>query len=319
MQNRIESTIVKTPANLPYVTSFAEVGSLEVRLAESEREIRAAQALRYRVFYDEMGATPTPEMAAEKRDFDSFDEKCDHLLVVDRTRVGDDRVVGTYRLLRESVAGGIDGFYSTQEYDLKPLFTDSFRRTMMQDKQLLELGRSCVHTDYRTNSTIHLLWRGIAYYTLLHNVGYMFGCASLPGTDPKAHAEALSYLYHEFRVSDRFLVRAQPDHFNEMNIIPADKIDVRRARRMLPPLVKGYLRLGCFIGDGAVIDWQWGSTDVFILLPVERITARYQQHFDLVSEAAESVRFEDDGDSATETDQRTGIGRNAERNQARKI
>jgi len=283
-----------TPSHIPYVTSFAEVGSLEVRLAESEAEVLAAQRLRYHVFYEEMGAEPSPHMAAEKRDFDDFDTRCDHLLVVDRTRTGADKVVGTYRLLRESVAGGIDGFYSRQEYDLSPLFTDQFRRTMMQDKQLLELGRSCVHADYRTNSTIHLLWRGIAYYTLLHNVGYMFGCASLPGTDPTEHAEALSYLYHEFRVSSRFPVRAQPDQFVDMNMIPADKLDVRQARRKLPPLVKGYLRLGCFIGDGAVIDWQWGSTDVFILLPVERITARYQQHFDLVSEAAESVSFDED-------------------------
>jgi len=284
----------RTPANLPYVTSFAEVGSLEVRLAESPAEVLAAQRLRYCVFYEEMGAKPTPVMAAEKRDFDAFDDHCDHLLVVDRTLRGDDKVVGTYRLLRESVAGGLNGFYSRQEYDLGPLFSDSFRRTMMQDKQLLELGRSCVHRDYRTNSTIHLLWRGIAYYTLLHNVGYMFGCASLPGTDPADHAEALSYLYHEFRVPERFSVRARPDRYVDMNMIPADKLDVRQARRKLPPLIKGYLRLGCYIGDGAVIDWQWGSTDVFILLPVERITARYQQHFDLVSAAAESVSFDED-------------------------
>ncbi|MEX1148053.1 MAG: GNAT family N-acyltransferase [Sphingomonadales bacterium] len=319
MRIRTVNSSVKTPANLPYVTSFAEVGSLEVRLAESPREIRAAQALRYRVFYDEMRADPSPEMAAEKRDFDAFDEKCDHLLVVDRTRVGDDRVVGTYRLLRESVAGGINGFYSSQEYDLHPLFSDSFRHTMMQDKQLLELGRSCVHKDYRTNSTIHLLWRGIAYYTLLHNVGYMFGCASLPGTDPKAHAEVLSYLYHEFRVSDRFPVRAQSDRFVEMNMIPAGELDIRQARRLLPPLVKGYLRLGCFIGDGAVIDWQWGSTDVFILLPVERITARYQQHFDLVSEAADSVRFDDAADSPAANNEQAGIGQSASHNATRKI
>ncbi len=302
MSYRTVQSRFRTPANIPYVTSFAEVGSLEVRLAESEAEVLAAQRLRFRVFYEEMGAEPTAEMAAEKRDFDGFDEHCDHLLVVDRTRSGTDKVIGTYRLLRESVAGGRDGFYSRQEYDLEPLFTEDFRRTMMQDKQLLELGRSCVHEDYRTNSTIHLLWRGIAYYTLLHNVGYMFGCASLPGTDPAEHAEALSYLYHEFRVPDRFQVRAQPDQYVDMNMIPADKLDVRQARRKLPPLVKGYLRLGCFIGDGAVIDRQWGSTDVFILLPVERITARYQQHFDLVSEAAESVSFDDDGFNAAGRD-----------------
>lgn len=273
---------VKAAASLQSMTSFAEVGPLEVRLAETEAELRAAQRLRYRIFYEELAAAPTAEMRRQRRDFDAYDDICDHLLVVDRSRSGDDAVVGTYRLLREVVAGSRDGFYSNQEYDLSPLFSAKFRQTMMAGRQLLELGRSCVHENYRTNSTIHLLWRGIAIYTLIHNVGYMFGCASLPGTNPQDHAMALSYLYHEFRIPDAFSVRAQPHRFNNMDMIPRDKVDVRAARRALPPLVKGYLRLGCFIGDGAVIDEQWGSTDVFILLPVERITHRYQQHFELM-------------------------------------
>lgn len=280
---------VTAAANVQSVTTFAEVGPLEVRLAETEAELLAAQRLRYRVFYEEMGARPNEDMARERRDFDRFDEICDHLLVVDRSRPLDEGVVGTYRLLRETVAGGRDGFYSQQEYDLTPLFGEEFRRTMMPGRQLLELGRSCVHEDYRSNSTIHLLWRGIAIYTLMHNIGYMFGCASLPGTNPRDHAMALSYLYHEFRIPDLFTVQAQPHRFHDMNMIPRDKVDVRAARRALPPLVKGYLRLGCFIGDGAVVDEQWGSTDIFILLPVERITHRYQQHFELSELAAPEI------------------------------
>src|SRR5690606_13959904 len=141
-----------TSAAASAVTSFAQLGSLEVRLAASEAEVRAAQRLRYRVFYEEMAAKPTPAMAAERRDFDGFDEVCDHLLVIDHDKSGAEAVVGTYRLLREAVAGGQTGFYSNQEYDLSPLFTAEFRRTMMPGRQLLELGRSCVHKDYRTNS-----------------------------------------------------------------------------------------------------------------------------------------------------------------------
>lgn len=273
---------VKAAAKLQSITSFAEVGPLEVRLAETEAELRAAQRLRYRIFYEELAATPTADMRRQRRDFDAYDDICDHLLVIDRSLSGDDAVVGTYRLLREVVAGSRDGFYSNHEYDLSPLFSTEFRQTMMAGRQLLELGRSCVDERYRTNSTIHLLWRGIAIYTLIHNVGYMFGCASLAGTNPRDHAMALSYLYHEFRIPDGFSVRAQPHRFNSMDMIPRDQVDVRAARRALPPLVKGYLRLGCFIGDGAVIDEQWDSTDVFILLPVERITHRYQQHFELM-------------------------------------
>lgn len=270
-----------TSAAASAVTSFAQLGSLEVRLAASEAEVRAAQRLRYRVFYEEMAAKPTPAMAAERRDFDGFDEVCDHLLVIDHDKSGAEAVVGTYRLLREAVAGGQTGFYSNQEYDLSPLFTAEFRRTMMPGRQLLELGRSCVHKDYRTNSTIHMLWRGIALYTLINNIGYMFGCASLPGTDPKAHTLALSYLHHHHAIPETFRVRAQPHRYHDMNLIPADQLDVRQAKRMLPPLIKGYLRLGCYIGEGAVIDEQWGSTDVYILLPVEKISHRYLQHFDL--------------------------------------
>jgi putative hemolysin len=272
---------VKTAAAVKGRTSFAAVGSLEVRLADSEAEIRAAQKLRYKVFYEEMSAIPTPAMRAEGRDFDGFDEVCDHLLVIDNDKTGADAVVGTYRLLREVVAGGQSGFYSNQEYDLSPLYSPEFRKTMMAGRQLLELGRSCVHEAYRTNTTIHLLWRGIAIYTLLHNIGYMFGCASLAGTNPHEHALALSYLHHEHSIPESYRVRAQARRYNEMNLIPRDELDVRLARRALPPLIKGYLRLGCFIGDGAVIDEQWGSTDVFILLPVEKISHRYLQHFDL--------------------------------------
>lgn len=272
---------VKTAADIQTTSSFAEVGPLEVRLAASEAEIRAAQALRYRIFYEELGATPTPEMARERRDFDRFDDLADHLVVVDRTKNGIDSIVGTYRLLRETVVGGVEGFYSNQEYDLTPLVSDHFRRTMMPGRQLLELGRSCVEIAYRTNATIHLLWRGIAIYTLIHNVGYMFGCASLKGTNPRDHALGLSYLHHDFSIPESFRVRAQDHRFHDMNMIPRDALDVRLARRSLPPLVKGYLRLGCYIGNGAVVDEQWNSTDVFILLPVERITHRYSQHFEL--------------------------------------
>lgn len=272
---------VKTAADLQSTTSFAEVGALEVRLAANQQEIHAAQALRYKIFYEELGATPSPEMARERRDFDRFDDLADHLLVVDRSKQGIDAIVGTYRLLRESVVGGIDGFYSNQEYDLSPLVSQEFRRTMMAGRQLLELGRSCVDLEYRTNTTIHLLWRGIATYTLIHNIGYMFGCASLKGTNPADHALALSYLHHNYSIPESFRVRAQSALYHDMNMIPQDQVDVRQARRALPPLVKGYLRLGCYIGEGAVVDEQWDSTDVFILLPVERITHRYSQHFDL--------------------------------------
>ncbi len=258
---------------------YARAGTLEVRCAREEVEIRAAQRLRYRIFYEEMSAQPTPFMVREKRDFDGYDPFCDHLLVIDHDRPEDERVVGTYRLLRQEVADAHDGFYSAGEYDLSPLMGAAFRDHMGEKRQLLELGRSCVHPDYRNNLTISLLWKGIAGYLAEHRIAYMFGCASLPGTDPRVHREALAYLYHEHRCPDAFLVRALPERHVPMDVLRPGEYDVRSARRALPPLIKGYLRLGCFIGDGAVVDEQFGTTDVFILLPVEQVSRRYSQRF----------------------------------------
>ena len=248
---------------------------LEVRLAESTAELAAAQALRYAVFYDEMGAIPSPAMKAARRDFDQFDSVCDHLLVIDHGLAPDEAVVGTYRLLRQEVAEKHGGFYSASEYDISILLARATK-----DQRILELGRSCVHPAYRTNLTIQLLWRGISGYIFAHRIAYMIGCASLPGTDPERHALALSYLYHEFLAPEDIRVRALPERFVEMNRIPRDKLPLRQALRGLPPLVKGYLRLGAFVGDGAVVDPQFRTTDCFILLPVARLSERYMDRLD---------------------------------------
>lgn len=266
----------QTLANAEY---YARAGALEVRCSRDEGEIVEAQKLRYRIFYEEMSAAPTPEMAKSRRDMDLYDPLCDHLLVLDHSRPRGAQVVGTYRLLRQHVADRHGGFYSAQEYDLGPLTEQPFTRLLGARGQLLELGRSCVHPDYRSNATISLLWKGIAGYLAEHDIAYMFGCASLPGTDPEQLKIPLAYLWHEHLCPSDFMVRAVPERFVAMNAMPRDGYDVREARRLLPPLIKGYLRLGCFIGDGAVVDYQFGTTDVFILLPVERVTKRYAQHF----------------------------------------
>ncbi len=265
--------------------SYVRQGSLEVRLARSLKEIKAAQKLRYQIFYEEMHARPDWRMRMTRRDIDEYDIFCDHLLVLDHDRPKGKRIVGTYRLLRQEVALAHDGFYSSGEYDLSPLMTESFGAQIGEGRQLLELGRSCVHKDYRANSTINMLWKGIAEYLKDNNIAYMFGCASFEGTDPEAFKEPMAYLYHNHLVPDDFKVRALDNQFVEMNTMSAEEIDVRMARRALPPLIKGYLRIGCFIGDGAVVDEQFGTTDVFILLPVEKIAKRYSKKYDLKGEA----------------------------------
>jgi len=261
----------RTLAEAPYI---CRVGQLDVRLATSAEEVAAAQALRYAIFYEEMGAQPSARHLATGRDIDDYDGVCDHLLVIDHGIDNDPRVVGTYRLLRQSVAMAHRGFYSAGEFDLSPLITN-----VPAGRQLLELGRSCVAPEYRSNTTISLLWRGIANYLQMHNVSHLFGCASLAGADPEIHAAELSYLYHHHLAPPEMRARALPEHHIEMNRLPATAYDPRFASRALPPLVKGYLRVGAAIGDGAFVDRQFNTVDVFVVMPVGRITSRYAERF----------------------------------------
>ena len=174
---------------------LAVSGALEVRLAETDHEVEQAQRLRYAVFYEEMSAIPSPAMRDQRRDFDKYDEVCDHLLVVDRDAHDEDGqplVVGTYRLTREKDAMRAGGFYTASEYDLSPMLNGLPRGT-----KYLELGRSCVLKSYRARpGTMQLLWKGLMAYVARFDIDLMFGCASLPGIDVKEMALPLSYLHH---------------------------------------------------------------------------------------------------------------------------
>lgn len=250
------------------------LGRLEVRLADTPEAVRAAQRLRYKVFYDEMQARPTPQMKADQRDFDRFDEFCDHMLVIDHEARPGEGVVGTYRCLRQEIAEANGGFYTQDEYDLQELID-----RLGPDMQFLELGRSCVHADYRTKPMIELLWLGIMSYVNFYGLDVMVGCASLHGTDPDALSLPLSYLHHNFLAPEAWRAKARANRYVPMDRLPKDKIDAREAFRMLPPLIKGYLRAGCYIGDGAVVDEQFNTTDVMIVLPVSVISDRYYARF----------------------------------------
>ena len=248
-------------------------GSLEVRLAATAAELDAAQALRYRVFYEEMGARPSAAVARGRRDFDGFDEFCDHLLVIDHARGRDAAgVVGTYRLLRRSVAGRRGAFYSASEYDLSAI--EAHRG------EILELGRSCVDVAARNRPTMQLLWRGIAAYVFQHDIALMFGCASLHGIDPEALALPLSYLHHHHLAPPALRARALPGRYIDMKRLARDAYQPGRALADVPPLIKGYLRLGGFVGDGAVIDHQFNTTDVCIVVQTDLVTDKYYRHYE---------------------------------------
>lgn len=247
-------------------------GNLRARLATSEADVDAAQALRFRVFYEEMGARPSAEVKRRCRDADAFDPHCDHLLVFDEA--AGDRVVGTYRVMRRAAAAAKGGFYSESEYDIRPLLD--------LPGEILELGRSCVDAAYRTRLTMNLLWQTIAAYVFHYDIGVMFGCASLSGTDPAAHATALSYLYHYHLAPPAFRPKALPERYIDMRRVAREHLDPKEALASLPPLVKGYLRLGGFVGDGAVIDRDFNTTDVSIVVKTDLITEKYSRHYERV-------------------------------------
>lgn len=247
---------------------LATKGDLAVRLAGGADEIAEAQKLRYRVFYEELNARPDATAAAARIDADRFDGFCDHLIVTSGSAL-----VGTYRLLRQDVAEANGGFYTQGEFDIAPLVVAH------PELRFLELGRSCVLKPFRTRPVVELLWQGIWNYVRHYRLDVMFGCASLKGTDADRHAATLTFLSRNCAAPPEWRVRALPHRYIEMNRLPAARIDPRTALKQLPPLLKGYLRLGCYIGEGAVIDDQFNTIDVLIVLPVSAIDARYFAHF----------------------------------------
>jgi putative hemolysin len=263
----------------PFAPPLGRIGDLEVRLARSAAEIRRAQAVRFHVFYEEMSAIADAMTLATRRDVDAFDRICDHMLVLDHAappkafRRRKPEVVGTYRLLRQSVAERHGGFYSAGEYDVQPLI-DAY-----PGLAFLELGRSCVLKPFRTKRTVELLWHGIWSYVLMHRLDVMIGCASLEGTDPDRLALPLSFLHHYARAPEAWRVEALGDRRVEMNRMSKEAIDPKAALHALPPLIKGYLRLGAYVSDGAVVDHQFGTTDVMIVMPVSAINPRYVTYY----------------------------------------
>ena len=216
-----------------YDLGIPRAGNLEVIIAARPEEVEAAQRLRYRVYFEELGARAAPEFIAAKRDMDVFDAVCDHLLVIAYQDDGSTKVVGTYRLLRSDAMKKVGRFYSDGEYDI------SLIRKYPGD--IMEVGRSCVDAEYRNRAVMQLLWRGIGAYVNRFHIAIMFGCASFIGTDPKEHAMALSYLYHYHLAPAEIRPTALKDRYIEMNFMPKEQIDVKRTFASLPTLIKGYI------------------------------------------------------------------------------
>ena len=286
---------------------LGRIGALEIRLASSEEGIAAAQSLRFDVFANETGARLTPQaseappsqrqaprrraqkgdkVAQERRgnppeamrlmrDIDAHDAVCDHLLVLDRALSDNPerQIVATCRLLRQDVARANDGFYSRSEFTIDDMLARH------PQKRFMEIGRSCVLPKYRNRRTVELLWQGIRAYAHAHGIDALFGGASIPGAIPEAHALSLSFLHHHCLATGQWAVSARPELFKLMDLMPREAIDAKAALYGLPPLLKGCLRLGARVGDGAVVNRAFGTTDVLVVLPVCVISTMHIKHY----------------------------------------
>ena len=263
--------------------TLARAGALELRLATTKKEIRKAQRLRYKVFFEEGKAIPDRTAKLLRRDICPFDKMSDHLLVIDhaarskRLGVLKPKVIGVYRMLRGDVARAHAGFYSAQEFDIAPLLARH------ADKSFLELGRACVMANYRGKGVIELLWQGIGAYVRHHHIDVLLGCASLEGCEPSRLRPQLAVLAQSVKsaggASMDWSAPARPDRRITMDAAALTPLQAGRALRALPPLLKAYLRCGAYVGDGAVADLRFGTTDVLVVLPVAEITPRYLAQF----------------------------------------
>ena len=257
---------------------YERAGPFEIRLASSDKDLRNAQRLRYAVFYEEGDAVASASAARLRRDLCPFDAICDHLIVIDTESVsvsGDrkPKLVGTYRLLRREVADRHNGFYSQGEFDLAPLLQRH------PSTRFLELGRSCVHANYRSKRVIELLWRGLWLYAQHHRVDALIGCASLPGTNIEALRPQLGFLLRHAQAQDAYQVAAWPHCQADLSALDGAEVDARRGLVALPPLIKAYLRTGARFSRSAVLDRQFGTTDVFTVMPMADIEERYLAHY----------------------------------------
>lgn len=251
----------------------SEPASYEIRLARDENDLRAAQRLRYAVFVEELGGDGPMVDHAQRLEIDEFDEVYEHLLMVDPSRdpAGQDHVLAVYRLLTSERAEAFGRYYCDAEYDLTKL--------RQSGRKMLELGRSCVRADLRGGAAMLLLWNALADYVLERGFEVLFGVASFHGTDAEALKMPLAWLHHHHLAPEDIRPRARAEHFQAMDLVPEAELDRRQAFAAMPNLIKGYLRLGGFVGEGAFIDRPFNTTDVLLMMDTRAMSERHREFY----------------------------------------
>ena len=252
----------------------SDTSYFDLRIATSERDLRAAQRLRYRVFIEELGGTGALVDHDNRLERDEFDPVVDHLCLIDTRRSAEDldHVVGVYRLLPGERAREFGRFYCDSEYDLTALKNSG--------RSVLELGRSCVDPAYRGGTGMFLLWNALADYVLDLGIEVLFGVASFHGTDIDTLAPSLAWLHHHHLAPADLRPVARPEGHQPMDLIPADRLERREALVGMPALIKAYLRLGGLVGDGAFIDREFNTTDVFLLMDTKAMSDKHRKFYE---------------------------------------
>lgn len=273
-----------------------KVRDFEVRLTRNKEERRLVRALRYAVFCEEEGASATEEQKNLREEYDSYDRFAEYMAVFHNGAV-----VGCYRIIDREAAEKMGGFYTESEFNLSKI-----RKVR---GNIAEMSRACVDANYRDNALVmRLLWAGLSEYVLRRKVRVLFGVASWVGQKPGLSAHAISYLYYHHLAPARLRATVLAENFHEsvnpalsrMNIMPEVFVDEEEAFRQMPPLIKGYLRVGADFGKGVYIDKGFNTYDVFVILQTKNISATYQKHF-LGSENALKDLSVDIDDGAVKT------------------
>ncbi|OOY03054.1 ornithine-acyl-ACP acyltransferase [Thioclava sp. F28-4] len=252
-------------------TPVIDSAAFEIRLARDAADLVASQRLRYRVFVEELGGGGETVDHENRLESDRLDPVYDHLLLVDPARAEGEHVVGAYRLLPSDRLERAGQFYCDSEYDLSPLIGTG--------RKLLELGRSCVDPDYRGGAAMLLLWNALADYVLAHDIEILFGVASFHGTDAEILKAPLSWLHHHHLAPEHMRPRARPEAYQPMDLVPEEALDRRAALAQMPNLIKAYLRLGGFVGEGAFIDRPFNTTDVLLLMDTKAMSDKHRSFY----------------------------------------
>ncbi len=267
--NLKEKNIISKSASCSFIP--IDIGNYIIKIAETKLEIKHAQSLRYSIFYKEKKVKPSLSQKLFKRDFDNFDQISDHLIIIDKNK-SKNNIVGTYRLLKGSMVKVNKGFYSEKEFDLSNI------KNVFSKESILELGRSCVHSNYRSGLILKLLWQGIAQYVLTNNIKLLIGCASFPVIDINRISNQLIYLKNNHSLPHKLSVFS-----NQRNRIFPKFKDKRytdkNTFKNLPPLIKGYISLGGMFSQDYYIDHQLNTIDICVVVLIEKIAHKYKKKF----------------------------------------